>query len=85
MTDISPAPTEVVATYSGVDGATFEIDHLGIGNPHQWGEFAVYRDDVQLAEFSTDAALYTESHRPPLPTVDELVALAQLAVREGDL
>lgn len=86
MTELSPTPTEVIATYTSADGATFEIDHLGIGNPHQWGEFAVYRkdaqSDVQVAEFSTDAALYQAEHRPPLPGIDELIALAQQAVAD---
>ena len=31
--------TETIATYSA-DGATYEIDHLGILHDSQWGEFA---------------------------------------------
>jgi hypothetical protein len=69
--------TETVATFEH-DGATYEIDHLGIGHPDtQWGDFAVYRDGEQVGEFSVDASWFKEGHRPPLPDVDELIALAK--------
>jgi hypothetical protein len=80
MSDIS----EVITTYIGSDGTTFEIDHLGIANPNQWGEFAIYRNNIQIAEFSTDAAGYLPEHRPLLPETDELIALAKVAVYESD-
>jgi hypothetical protein len=76
-------PSEVIATYT-TGGATFEIDHLGIGNPDQWGEFAVYRDDVQVAEFVTDAAGYLPAHRPELPDTATLIALAAQAVADAE-
>lgn len=76
-------PSEVIATFTR-DGGTYEIDHLGIGNPSQYGEFAVYRGDVQVAEFATDAAGYLPEHRPQLPELDTLIALAQQAVAEAE-
>ena len=68
--------TETVARF--VDGdTTYEIDHLGICSPNQHGECAVYRGDVQVAEFTTDAAGYRPEHRPPLPDTETLIALAR--------
>jgi len=34
------------------DGGTYEIDHLGLGSGSQWGEFAVYCDGEEVAEFA---------------------------------
>jgi hypothetical protein len=43
---------ETIATFTGDDGNTYEIDHLGIGYPDtQWGNFAVYRDGEMVEEF----------------------------------
>lgn len=75
-------PSEVVATYVDDNGATVEIDHLGIGNEHQYGEFAVYRGGVMIAEFATESAGYLPAYRPPLPSTDELVAMARQAVAD---
>ena len=33
-------------------GGTYEIDHLGLGSGSQWGEFAVYCDGEEVAEFA---------------------------------
>lgn len=78
-------PSEVVATYIEDGGATMEIDHLGIGHPeHQWGEFAVYRDDVMVAEFATEAAGYLPGHRPELPDIETLIELARHAVNDWE-
>jgi hypothetical protein len=76
-----PNPTEVIATYTH-DGETYEIDHLGIGFDDQYGEFAVYCGDVQVAEFTTYAAGYLPGYRPDLPDIDTLTALAKAAVTE---
>lgn len=70
---------EVIASYRH-DGATYEIDHLGIAVDSQYGEFAVYRNGVQVAEFATEAAFFLPAHRPELPSADALVALAKHAV-----
>ena len=45
---------ETVATYT-VAGKTYEIDHLGINYPKQWGLFAVYQDGRQITEFGLEA------------------------------
>lgn len=74
-------PTEVIATYVN-GGATYEIDHLGIGNPKQWGDFAVYRDGEQVAEFCIEASWFKPEHRPPLPDIEELIELAKAAVTD---
>ena len=64
------------------DGSTYEIDHLGIGSGSQWGEFAVYCDDEEVAEFAI-AGLVRRSGSGPaaLPVcADELVRLARQAL-----
>jgi hypothetical protein len=43
--------TEMVASYEQ-DGRTYQIDHLGICYPSQRGDYAVYCDDMQVAEFT---------------------------------
>lgn len=43
--------SEVITTYTE-DGRSFEIDHLGIGFPFQWGQFAVYCGDDQVTTFA---------------------------------
>jgi hypothetical protein len=75
---MSLIPTEVVATFTH-DGATYQIDHLGIAVDSLWGEFVVYRGDVQVAGFPTDAAGRPEN-RPDLPETDTLIGLAIQAV-----
>jgi len=46
-----PGSGETVAAFEH-DGSTYEIDHLGIGSASQWGEFAVYCDGGEVAEFA---------------------------------
>lgn len=70
---------EVFASFEH-NGDHYEIDHLGIGNPKQWGDFAVYRDGEQVAEFSVDASWFKEGYRPPLPDVDELIEQAKSVI-----
>lgn len=79
--DVHMIPTEVVTSYEH-SGQTYEIDHLGIGLDSQYGEFAVYRDGVQIAEFATAAAGYLPAHRPALPDNDTLISLAKQAVAD---
>lgn len=69
---------ETVATYRGVDGKTYEIDHLGICAPNQAGAYAVYWQNAQITEFS-DLADRTS----PI-TTEELIELAKAAVREAN-
>lgn len=72
---------ETIATYEH-DGVAYEIDHLGICAPSQYGEYAVYQGGEQIAEFAVEASLYIPGHRPPLPELDMLVALAKAAVSD---
>jgi len=75
---------ETIATYEH-DGQTYEIDHLGINYDHQWGNFAVYRDGVMLAEFIIPGHGLNPEYRPTeLPATSELIQLAKQAVAEQD-
>jgi hypothetical protein len=75
--------TEVIATFEH-DGGTCEIDHLGIRRPLHWGEFAVYRDDVQVGEFAIPESMFLPEFLPEtLPAVDELIALAVASLEES--
>lgn len=65
---------EVVAEFEH-EGADFQIDHLGILHPNQWGEYAIYRGDDQVGEFGGPAAGLLEEYRPAEPTADELIAM----------
>ena len=64
------------------DGGTYEIDHLGIGSGGQWGEFAVYCDGGEVAEFAVAGPVRRPGSRPAgLPVcADELVRLARQAL-----
>ena len=64
------------------DGSTYEIDHLGTGPGSQWGEFAVYRDGGEVAEFAIAESVLRPGSRPAgLPvSADELVRLARQAL-----
>jgi hypothetical protein len=72
---------ETVAAFEH-DGSTYEIDHLGIGSASQWGEFAVYCDDEEVAEFTLAESVPRPGPRPAgLPVyADELVRLARRAL-----
>ncbi len=64
------------------DGGTYEIDHLGIGSASQWGEFAVYCNDEEVAEFTLAESVLRPGSRPaglPVPA-DELIWLASQAL-----
>ena len=64
------------------DGGTYEIDHLGIGSGSQWGEFEVYCDGEEVAEFTLAESVLRPGSRPAgLPvSADELVRLARQAL-----
>ncbi len=68
--------TETVATFEH-DGKRYEIDHLGIANERQYGDYAVYHQGEQVAEFSSAASWYQPEHRPELPDEHDLIALAR--------
>ena len=72
---------ETIATYQHGHN-TYEIDHLGIGNPDQWGDYAIYHNNHQIAEFSVEASWHKPQARPPLPDTDELIGLAKTVIKE---
>ena len=67
--DDDPGPGETVAAFEH-DGSSYEIDHLGIGSGSQWGEFAVYCDGEEVAEFKAGLPV----------SADGLVRLARQAL-----
>jgi hypothetical protein len=77
----TPGSGETVASFEH-DGSTYEIDHLGIGSGSQWGEFEVYCDGEEVAEFTlAESALRPGSRPAGLPvSADELVRLARQAL-----
>jgi len=77
----APGSGETVASFEH-DGSTYEIDHLGIGSGSQWGEFEVYCDGEEVAEFTlAESALRPGSRPAGLPVSgDELVRLARQAL-----
>ena len=76
-----PGSGETVAVFEH-DGSTYEIDHLGNGSSSQWGEFAVYCDGEEVAEFAIAGSVLRPGSRPAGPPVcaDELVRLARQAL-----
>lgn len=75
---MSTDSSETVATYT-VGGKTYEIDHLGINYPEQWGEFAVYHDGQQIADFGIEEMCLA---RAPLPNAEALIRGALWALAE---
>lgn len=73
--------TETIEAYTGLDGALYEIDHLGICFPEQAGMYAVYRDGEQVAEFVPSP---TETVLPEALTRGQLIELAQAAVEDEE-
>src|SRR5580698_7505975 len=79
----APGSSETVASFEH-DSSTYEIDHLGIGSGSQWGEFEVYCDGEEVAEFTlAESALRPGSRPAGVPvSADELVRLARQALGE---
>jgi len=77
----APGSGATVASFEH-DGSTYEIDHLGISSRSQWGEFEVYCDGEEVAEFTlAESALRLGSRPAGLPvSADELVRLARQAL-----
>jgi len=74
--------TETIVIYEH-DGYGYEIDHLGVCRPEQWGCFVVYSADGEmLAEFALpESVLRPELQPAALPVSgDELIQLARAAV-----
>lgn len=83
---MSTTPTETITRFAH-EGVTYELDHLGLAQPEQWGQLAVYADGDMVAEFAVafpDAA-YAETEYPDLPDtgVLEQLALHEVAVDAG--
>ncbi|WP_370973693.1 hypothetical protein [Amycolatopsis sp. cg9] len=83
---MSSTPTETIARFEHV-GVTYELDHLGIAQPEQWGQLAIYADGDMVGEFEVTfpASAFADTDRPELPDTDVLAELArhQLAVDAG--
>lgn len=78
---IPDSHAETIATFT-LGGKTYEIDHLGIGFPSQWGEFNVWAGGNCVAEFAIEESALKPEFRPAeLPvSTDELIRLAREAV-----
>jgi len=76
-----PGSGDTVAAFEH-DGSTYEIDHLGIVSGSQWGEFEVYCEGEEVAEFTLAESVLRSGSRPAgLPvSADELVRLARQAL-----
>ncbi len=70
--------TEVVAEFEH-GGLEYQVDHLGILHPNQWGQYAIYCGDQMVGMFDHGANLMP-AYRPAEPTTDEVVALAKQAL-----
>src|SRR5260370_16772511 len=69
-----PGSSETIAAFEH-DGSIYEIDHLGIGSASQWGEFEVYRDGEEVAEFTLAESVLRPGSRPPgLPAPPDRLA-----------
>lgn len=83
---MSTTPTETIARFDH-EGITYELDHLGLAQPEQWGQLAVYADGDMVAEFAVafPAAAGAETEHPELPDTGVLEQLArhELAVEVG--
>jgi hypothetical protein len=76
-----PGSGRTVAAFEH-DGSTYEIDDLGVGPGSQWGEFAVYCDGEEVAEFTLAEPVLRPGSRPARLSVsaDRLVRLARQAL-----
>ena len=84
MTGPEHSDTETIVIYEH-DGYGYEIDHLGVCRPDQWGCFAVYSAHGEmLAEFALPESLLRSGLQPAALPVsdDELIQLARAAVSE---
>lgn len=79
--------TETVATFMVEgDAELYEIDHLGITDPTQWGQYTVYRRRRQVAAFAVPVSVVrsrSRASRPPASD-EELVELARAALTADD-
>nr|VTP01993.1 hypothetical protein BIN_B_04322 [Mycobacterium riyadhense] len=73
---------ETIIAFTHDDGRLIEIDHLGIMDPDNPGEFAIYEGDKQIGEFMLPSAIEYSDIKAPreLSDDEELVAQAKLAL-----
>ncbi|WP_018685381.1 hypothetical protein [Actinokineospora enzanensis] len=83
---MSSTPTETIASFAH-EGITYELDHLGIAQPEQWGQVAIYADGDMVGEVVVEfpAASHAETKYPALPDAAVLAELAchELAIDAG--
>ncbi len=72
---------DIIATYED-GGRTYEIDHLGISSPIQWGDLVAYCDGEMVAEFCIPPSLIPVSGPERLPPTGELIEMAKDAVAD---
>ena len=75
---------ETILTFDTVDGRRIEVDHLGLRDPENRGEFALYEGDVQIGEFMLPWAMLKTDIKADyaLPDDAELAQLATLALAD---
>ncbi|WP_394622355.1 hypothetical protein JNUCC0626_50330 (plasmid) [Lentzea sp. JNUCC 0626] len=77
------APSETIARFQRND-VDYELDHLGIAVPEQWGQFAIFTGGEMIAEFRmefSDAVLVGGD----CPTLPDIAVLEKLARHELDV
>jgi len=82
---MSDSNAETIVTFTWC-GKTYEIDHLGIGFPNQWGEFNVWTGGNCVAEFAIEESALKPEFRPAeLPVTEaDLIRLARQAIAENE-
>ncbi len=76
-----PGSGRTVAAFEH-DGSSYEVDYFGIGPGSRWGDFGVYCDGEEVAEFAISESVLGQWQRPAgLPvSADELIRLGRRAL-----
>jgi hypothetical protein len=84
---MSSTQTETIAQFV-LEGVTYDLDHLGVAQPEQWGRLAIYADGDIVGEFAVEfpTAVLDGEPQPSLPDAGVLEQLArhELAVEAGE-